>query len=83
MPDEVQSMVMGAAARLASQNALSFAIQLASNPSHDVFIAEMRRVDASLADEHVIDRDKEFDQFRSELASFGINIDEFEHQFSA
>lgn len=83
IPEQVKAMVAGPALHFISQSAQEFAIHLASKPSHDAFIEEVRRIDSKMAASYLEQYEMHLDEHRSQLADLGINIAEFEAQFSA
>ena len=83
IPEQLKAMIAGPVLNIISSNAQEFAVHLASKSVHESFIAEIRRINTKLADDYMEKHEKHLANHRSELADLGIDIDEFEAQFSA
>jgi hypothetical protein len=81
--EQLRAIMKGVALHMVSRSAQEFAVHLASKPSHDIFIAEIRHIDSKRADAYLERYEKHLDDHRRQLADLGINVGEFEALFSA
>jgi flagellar motor switch protein FliG len=82
LPELEQSMISHQTLDTVSEEALKFAVHVANQPAHNTFIKEVRRVSNAQAEAFQEEYQMHMERHRRGLAGLGIDVDEFEAQFS-